>query len=96
MKKRSCRRTEKESELHDRAVKIRKMTDEQLCEYVDRKEQEAAESAYKRGLKEAEKSKDAVGSVKDFLEEIQKSKIPGVGTVTINKLKRAAAEHGYI
>ena len=35
MKKRSCRMTDTEKEMHDRAVKIRKMTDEQLCKYID-------------------------------------------------------------
>ena len=27
--------TDTEKEMHDRAVKIRKMTDEQLCKYID-------------------------------------------------------------
>ena len=35
MKKRSCRMTDTEKEMHDSAVKIRKMTDEQLCKYID-------------------------------------------------------------
>lgn len=35
MKKRNCRMTDSEKEIHDRAVKIRKMTDEQLCRYID-------------------------------------------------------------
>lgn len=30
MKKRSCRRTPREQEIHEKAVKLRKMTDEQL------------------------------------------------------------------
>ena len=32
---RSCRRNELEKQQHERAVKIRKMTDEQLCNYID-------------------------------------------------------------
>lgn len=35
MAKKSCRRTAEESVMHDRAVKIRKMTDAQLCEYLE-------------------------------------------------------------
>ena len=35
MKKASCRRNRLEQEQHARAVKIRKMTDAQLCEYID-------------------------------------------------------------
>lgn len=34
-KKRACRRTPKEIQDHDTAVKVRKMTDEQLCEFID-------------------------------------------------------------
>lgn len=39
MAKRSCRRTTDENAIHNKAVKIRKMTDEQLVHYVeDRRE----------------------------------------------------------
>lgn len=34
-KKRACRRTPKEIQDHDTAVKVRKITDEQLCEFID-------------------------------------------------------------
>lgn len=34
-KTRSCRRTEDENKIHDKAVKMRKMTDEQLVHYVE-------------------------------------------------------------
>ena len=33
-KKRNCRRTPDELRQHEIAVKIRKMTDQQLCEYI--------------------------------------------------------------
>lgn len=33
-KKRNCRRTPDELRQHEKAVKIRKMTDQQLCEYI--------------------------------------------------------------
>ena len=33
-KKRACRRTPKEIQDHETAVKVRKMTDEQLCEFI--------------------------------------------------------------
>ena len=35
MKKRNCRKTDIEREQHDRAIRVRKMTDAQLCEYLD-------------------------------------------------------------
>lgn len=34
-KKRACRRTPDELRQHETAVKIRKMTDQQLCEFID-------------------------------------------------------------
>ena len=34
-KKRNCRRTPDELRQHETAVKVRKMTDQQLCEYID-------------------------------------------------------------
>ena len=34
-KKRNCRRTPDELRQHEIAVKIRKMTDQQLCKYID-------------------------------------------------------------
>ena len=46
MKKRSCRRTGFEQEQHDRAIRVRKMTDAQLCAYLD--ELEAVENGYLR------------------------------------------------
>lgn len=37
-KKRSCRRTADEDKIHEKAVKMRKMTDEQLVHYVEDRE----------------------------------------------------------
>ncbi len=34
-KKRNCRRTPDELRQHEIAVKVRKMTDQQLCEFID-------------------------------------------------------------
>lgn len=36
MKKRACRMTEEEKAMHNRAVKLKKMTDAQLCDFIDR------------------------------------------------------------
>lgn len=35
MKKRNCRMTDQERERHERATKIRKMTDDQICDLLD-------------------------------------------------------------
>ena len=50
MKKRSCRMTEGEKSMHDRAVRIRKMTDAQICELID--------STYGKGMEEGAKLAD--------------------------------------
>lgn len=72
MKKPNCRKSNIEKEQHNRAVRIRKMTDQQLCEYVD-------------GL-----SQPSGMGVKEFLKEVEN--LPGIGKVTLKKLKEAA-EH---
>lgn len=51
MKKRSCRMTEGEKSMHDRAVRIRKMTDAQICELID--------STYGKGMEEGAKLAEA-------------------------------------
>lgn len=45
-KKRNCRRTVDEDRIHEKAVKLRKMTDEQFVNYVE----DRVEKSQKRGL----------------------------------------------
>ena len=56
-KKRSCRRTVDEDIIHDKAVKMRKMTDEQLVHYVEdrvekarREKTECSERKRRKGI----------------------------------------------
>lgn len=78
-KKRSCRRTVNEDKVHEKAVKIRKMTDEQLVQYVNDRVEKARSEGFDQG------KKSATGmTVNDFLKEI--SKIKGVGDATICKI----------
>lgn len=78
-KKRNCRRTPDELRQHEIAVKIRKMTDQQLCKYID-------------GLSKA------VPSVEDFLRRLDELSGTGngIGRVTVNKLRRIAAQEGFL
>ena len=78
-KKRSCRRTVNEDKVHEKAVKIRKMTDEQLVQYVN----DRAEKARSEGFNQGKKSVTGI-TVNEFLKEI--SKIKGVGDATICKI----------
>lgn len=90
--KRNCRRTEDEVRIHEKAVKMRKMTDEQLVHYVE----DRVEKARSEGFNSGKKTVSNWRNTKEFLSELQTSKIPGIGAVTINKLLKVATEHGYI
>lgn len=90
--KRNCRRTEDEIRIHEKAVKMRKMTDEQLVHYVEEQVKKAENEGFKRGKNESIKG----NQIKGFFDEIQTSKISGIGAVTINKLLKVAKENGYI
>ena len=46
MKKRNCRMTGEEKNVHERAVKLRKMTDEKLVEHIDHIREEAYNTGY--------------------------------------------------
>lgn len=78
-KKRSCRRTADEDKIHEKAVKMRKMTDEQLVSYVENR----AEKARSEGFNQGKKSATGM-TVNDFLKEI--SKIKGIGDATLCKI----------
>ena len=94
-KKRSCRRTIDEDRIHEKAVKMRKMTDEQLVHYVEDRVEKARSEGFNEGKGKAIPIPKG-SEVKDFLEKIQDSKIQGIGAVTINKLVKAAREYRYL
>lgn len=52
-KKRSCRRTEDENKIHEKAVKMRKMTDEQLVHYVEDRVEKARSEGFNQGKQRA-------------------------------------------
>lgn len=80
-KKRNCRRSNLERTQHDTAVKIRKMTDEQICNFIN----EISES----------KSNDDITRFLDKLEEL-KGIGNGISTKTIAKLRKIAVENSFI
>lgn len=89
MKIRKCRMTPEQKEMHNKAVSIRNMTDEQLIEYIHRIKHNAEEIGYERG--HAEKKYDCLIS---FLKDLDT--INGVGIVTAAKLRRHAVDAGYV
>lgn len=104
-KKRSCRRTEEENILHEKAVKIRKMTDEQINEFMDdavkKAKFEGFEAGNKRGytlgyLEKSNETPTAVSKLQEFLESLSNNKVHGIGKTTIEKLKTYAKEGGFV
>lgn len=77
MAKRSCRRTAEENRNHEIAVKLRKMTDEQLVGYMN----------------DIKKSVNISGVIKPFIDSLEAEHISGLGQVTISKIKAYAKEY---
>lgn len=98
--------TPEQKEIHNRAVKIRKMTDEELVKRFN----EAASIT----IKSPESPKDmslleriaaegltgtigvAPSSVEEFLQELEAVDLRGIGKITIKKISEFAKEKGYI
>ncbi len=78
-KKRSCRRTQEENAIHDKAVKIRKMTDRQLVRYVEERVETARSEGFSRGKAQALKPEPV--NIEKILGEI--GSIRGVGTAKL-------------
>lgn len=89
MKKRSCRRTNDETKIHEKAVKLRKLTDEQLVHYVE----DRVEKARSEGRNEANRRRN----IEEFFDSLSTPGIiPGIGLGTVDKLKKFAKEGGYL
>ncbi len=75
-------RTKQQKEIHDLAVKLRKLPDEQLVER----------------LTAASSSADGKppNSVENFIRELAEKDLRGIGKVTIKKIGEFAKENGYI
>lgn len=85
MKKRNCRKTDLEREQHDRAIRIRKMTDAQLCEYIDSLTQQTSHA----------KPEEIISSFLDLL-TVPTDKGLHVSRITANKVRQIAEQRGFI
>lgn len=88
-KKRKCRYTPEELEIHEQAVKLRKMTDEQLVTAF------RASSAPSSAVLEAEAKKDTDG-VKKLIEGLSRGDCKGIKGATVYKIQQYAEEMGLI
>lgn len=95
-KKRSCRRTVDEHVLHEKAVKMRKMTDEQLVHYVEDRVEKARSEGFNQGKAQASRVKPV--NVARILEEIGHirgigaTKLLDIGVILDNYFERSEAE----
>lgn len=89
MKKRACRMTEEEKAMHNRAIKLKKMTDAQLCEFIDH--------TYGKGMEEGtklaqlqEQPTEATDQVQKFIQYLTSRTGSGnrIGRGTILQLNR--------
>ena len=80
MAKKNYRKSPLEKQQHEKAVKIRKMTDEQLCDFID---------------EIAEGNTNQVKDFLDRLEEL-KGTGNGISTNIIKKLCKIAESEGFI
>ncbi len=82
-KKRNCRRTVDEDRIHEKAVKLRKMTDEQLVNYVEDRVEKARSEGYNRG--KAHTPKRAPVNIPEIIEEI--GNVKGIGATKLADIK---------
>lgn len=79
-RKRSCRRTEDENKIHEKAVKWRKMTDERLVHYVEDRVEKARSEGFNQGKAQAHTI-----NITDIIEEI--GRVKGIGTTKLADIK---------
>lgn len=91
--KRNCRRTTDERRIHEKAVKMRKMTDDQLVHYVEDRVEKARSEGFNQG-KKASNQTTADFDPAEFIEGI--GKIHGIGQKAMEKIRAYAEEGGYV
>lgn len=89
MAKRNCRRTVDESRIHEKAVKMRKMTDEQLVHYVEDRVEKARSEGFNQGKKQ-ESKRDSV-NIAGIISEI--GNVKGIGTTKLADIKTILEKH---
>lgn len=81
-KKRSCRRTIDENIIHEKAVKMRKMTDAQLVHYVEDRVEKARSEGFNQGKKKAVHQKADISTILDDIGTIR-----GIGETKLGEIK---------
>ncbi|RCX20901.1 hypothetical protein DFR58_101103 [Anaerobacterium chartisolvens] len=97
MKKRNCRKTEAERQAHETAVKLRKMTDGQICEFINGTFDSGVQEGIRQSSKKASATVDtavhdaAIAAKKYEYEDmmLRIKDIKGIGAATIAKITEA-------
>lgn len=93
--------TEAERAIHDRAVSIRKMTDLQICEFVDRQHSNGIDEGIKIAKQDAKATKNEAEAIAKFIEYLARKVGTGngIGNGAIYRLRKelqAAVDDGII
>lgn len=88
-KKRSCRRTMDENIIHEKAVKMRKMTDEQLVHYVEDRVEKARSEGFNQGKVQVPKYKSI--SIEKIINEI--GNVRGIGATKLADIQVILKKH---
>lgn len=74
-----------ESIIHEKAVKLRKMTDDQLVHYVEDRVEKARSEGFNRSREQSQEVSKQQLSAVEFVEEI--GRIKGIGEATMSKIR---------
>lgn len=88
-KKRSCRRTMDENVIHEKAVKMRKMTDGQLVHYVEDRVEKARSEGFNQGKAQVPKYKSI--SIEKIINEI--GNVRGIGATKLADIQVILKKH---
>ena len=88
-KKRNCRRTTDENIIHEKAVKMRKMTDEQPVHYVEDRVEKARSEGFNQGKAQAPEFKSV--SIEKIISEI--GNVRGIGATKLTDIQEILKKH---
>lgn len=88
-KKRNCRRTTDENIIHEKAVKMRKMTDEQLVNYMADLVEKASSEGFNQGKAQASKCKSI--NIEKIINEI--GNVRGIGATKLADIQAILKKH---
>lgn len=89
VKKRNGRRTTDENIIHEKAVKMRKMTDEQLVHYVENRVEKARSEGFNQGKTQVPKYKSV--SIEKIINEIGNDR--GIGATKLADIQAILKKH---